>query len=522
MQLSRRGFLQSVGMGAALAGAGAYRGSHADLASPDVFIPLASTTLRPQETTCGPFPTNSLFAALEPCCIGEPLAEGEMRITFLGTSCTPMPAQVGVSVYVEVGPTHEVAGRLPAPLDYAMFDCGMGILGNAVAAGIPYSRMDKIFIAHLHADHMSELSSIYCFGESADRKSPLYVWGPSRSNVPDPVTGQIYDDGTRAILTHFREVWRWHTESFSFGANGYTAYDPDVKDKWGLPVDPVPVGPAYVVDENGAFVGTDYADPPNDAYALVPIELDWTKYGEVEDDNIAYWNQETGLKITHFPAIHCRKGSISYKLEWTPPGQSDTTLSMIYSGDTRPNFTMVDQAAGIDVLVHEMVMPPDRWTMKFAHTDDPSGLDPAALAYFANVQNSSHTTQGAFGYLLSQIDPLPRLTVATHFQATDDTIELARESIDGHGVSRDAYTFALDFTVLNVTADSITQRRLDVARHAFPWGGEPTPTPLTVPKYHKETVNAEGETVLVGDPEAQLLLEDAILPGADTYRADGY
>ena len=76
MQLSRRGFLRSVGVGAALAGAGSYYGARADLASPDVFIPLASTTMRPQDTTCGPFPTNSLFAALEPCCIGEPLAEG--------------------------------------------------------------------------------------------------------------------------------------------------------------------------------------------------------------------------------------------------------------------------------------------------------------------------------------------------------------------------------------------------------------------------------------------------------------
>ena len=34
---------------------------------------------------------------------------------------------------------------------------------------------------------------------------------------------------------------------------------------------------------------------------------------------------------------------------------------MIYSGDTRPNTVMLDQAKNVDVLVHELVMPPDQW-----------------------------------------------------------------------------------------------------------------------------------------------------------------
>ena len=449
---------------------------------------------------------NSLFAGLEPVCPGEPLAEGEMRITFLGTSCTPMLTQQGLSVYVELGPTDEYG----EPLDYAIFDCGMGVLANYIAAGIPYGRMDKIFVGHLHADHLSELSAIYCFGESADRKSPLYVWGPSASGVPDPVTGKIYDDGIKATLEHFREVWRWHTEAFSFTYNGYTSYAPPTKESWGLPHDPVPVG-EYVK----------YQDPINDSYALVPIELNWKKSGKVEGDNVAYWNKSTGLKITHFPVIHCRKGSIGYKLEWTPPGQPDTTLSMVYSSDTRPTYTMIEQARGADIIIHEVVMPPVAWAMKFMHTTDPDSLDPKVVNYLNDVQNSSHTTQAAFGYLLSQIDPAPRLAVATHFQATDDTIESARQTLDAFGIDRDAYTFALDFMVFNVTKDAITQRRMDVSRHAYPMMGAPNPPPYTLPKYHK-IVDGPTGPMPVGDPEAQLLLDDAIPPGCDTYTEDGY
>ena len=113
----------------------------------------------------------------------------------------------------------------------------------------------------------------------------------------------------------------------------------------GSPYEPVPVGD----------------DDPSDGYALVPIELDWTRYGQKPGDNVAYWNRETGVKITHFPVIHCRQGSIGYKLEWNG-------LSMIYTSDTRPETHCIKQAInggkGVDVFIHEMVVPPEVWAMK--------------------------------------------------------------------------------------------------------------------------------------------------------------
>ena len=504
----RREYLKLQGLvagGLALAGSGIHRSAQA--------VETCSSK-KPCMKKNAPDQQNSLFEHLGTCCINEPLAEDEMRITFLGTSCTPMLTQQGVSVYVEVGPTTPVVsavGRVfNEPADYAMFDCGMGVLANYIAAGIPYARMDKIFIAHLHADHMSELSAIYCFGESADRKKPQYVWGPSKSNVPDPVTGEIHEDGIRESLEHFRAFWRWHTEAFSFASNGYKEYLTDVLPKlrktWGIPnhIDMTPAG-KYA----------DYQDPPNDAYALVPLELNWETVG-----GVAYDNKTTGLKITHFPVIHNRRGSIGYKLEFTPPKHPKKTLSMIYSGDTKPTLTMVQQASGVDVLVHEMVMPPDAWTAKFLHVDKEAVVGNPNLPYFTAVQNSSHTTQGAFGYLLSQLTPRPRLTVATHFQATDDTIASARESLDAYCVPRDCYTFALDFMVFNVTADKINQRRLDVSRHEYPYGFNTPGTPED-PKYYEE-VEIKGVIVRVGDPEAQLLLDDQIAHGPTTYDEAGY
>jgi len=52
---------------------------------------------------------------------------------------------------------------------------------NYSAMGISFGRMSKIFLNHLHGDHMGDLAHIYCFGPAFDRKSPLYVWGSGPS-----------------------------------------------------------------------------------------------------------------------------------------------------------------------------------------------------------------------------------------------------------------------------------------------------------------------------------------------------
>jgi len=58
-----------------------------------------------------------------------------------------------------------------------LFDCGSGVVSNYVAMDVPWSRMSKVFLTHLHGDHTSDLTHEYCFGPQGDRKFPLYVWG---------------------------------------------------------------------------------------------------------------------------------------------------------------------------------------------------------------------------------------------------------------------------------------------------------------------------------------------------------
>jgi ribonuclease Z len=432
-----------------------------------------------------------------------PLDPGEMRITFLGTMIPPARrAQQEMSIFVEVG-WDDVKGR---PKDQFVFDCGSGVCANYGAMGIGYGRMNKVFLSHLHADHMSDLVHIYCFGPSADRKSPLYVFGPSRSGVRNMnAPYQEYDDGTTALCRGIRDAMRWHSESFSFENTRYVDYQMPTRESWGLPVDPVPVGD----------------DDRKDGYALIPIELPWRQVG-----GVAYDNPETGVKITHFPVIHTRQGSIGYKLEWNG-------MTMIYTSDTRPETNCIEQAKnggrGVDVLIHEMVPPAEVWAMKTLRL-------PAPLPYpgpdwwkktvddLQTVQNSSHTPQGAFGYLLSRIQPPPRLAVATHFPVADDTVACALESVRKHMpdiVEGRDIIWSFDLMVLRVKPTEITQWQGRVSD--FGWTPVPQVTePTLPPKYWKWDVNDAGVRVQVGDPRAQLNTTTEIPPGDDTYCPDGY
>jgi len=102
---------------------------------------------------------DTLFASLRPFYPDEALGKHEMRISFMGTSVIERRAQVRSSVFVELGNGESF-----------VFDCGSGVVSNYVAMNVPWSRMRKVFLTHLHGDHTSDLTHIYCFGPQGDGK----------------------------------------------------------------------------------------------------------------------------------------------------------------------------------------------------------------------------------------------------------------------------------------------------------------------------------------------------------------
>jgi len=59
-----------------------------------------------------------------------------------------------------------------------LFDCGNGILRQIAKAGIDFSKIDDIFITHLHLDHTSDLGILVKANWLQGRKNTLNVRGP--------------------------------------------------------------------------------------------------------------------------------------------------------------------------------------------------------------------------------------------------------------------------------------------------------------------------------------------------------
>ena len=120
----------------------------------------------------------------------EKLGPDEMRVIALGTG-TPnfRHSQASASWLVELGNGEKF-----------IFDIGTGSLANLAALEIPYTYLDKIFISHLHVDHIGDLDSMFLGGWVSNRTGPLKVWVPS---------GLKPEFGTKYAVERLREMFTW-------------------------------------------------------------------------------------------------------------------------------------------------------------------------------------------------------------------------------------------------------------------------------------------------------------------------
>jgi ribonuclease Z len=107
-----------------------------------------------------------------------------IRVTLLGTASGPRVhvGKAGISTLVEAGG------------ERFLFDAGRGFMHRLVEAGFPMSAVTKLFLTHLHSDHVIGVPDLMLSPWSAapERKVPLEIWGP---------------EGTRAMMGHLEEAF---------------------------------------------------------------------------------------------------------------------------------------------------------------------------------------------------------------------------------------------------------------------------------------------------------------------------
>lgn len=146
-----------------------------------------------------------------------------IRVTLLGTASGPR-VQVGLagtSTLVEAG-----GERL-------LFDAGRGFMQNLVKAGLPMTAATKLFLTHLHSDHVLDIPDLLLTPWSAapERKVPLEVWGP---------------DGTRKMMSHL-------VKAFAFDIHVRRDVDESFSPE-GIKVVAQDIRPGKVYERNGVRV----------------------------------------------------------------------------------------------------------------------------------------------------------------------------------------------------------------------------------------------------------------------------
>jgi ribonuclease Z len=199
--LTRKDFLKASGLAAGGFLAGGALGMGPGIpaaAAPAPLIPAEADRLRSKMQNNWYYPV-------------EDLDKDEIRVTFMGTNFGGRPGQAMSSVFIETGNG-----------DSFVFDCGTGCISKYTAMGVPSSRMTKVFLAHLHADHTSDLTTLYAFGPAHDRKTPLHVYGPSGPILRDRLgrEHEYKEQGTKAYCDALCAMCAWHREAMSFMNTG--------------------------------------------------------------------------------------------------------------------------------------------------------------------------------------------------------------------------------------------------------------------------------------------------------------
>jgi ribonuclease Z len=140
--------------------------------------------------------------------------------------------------------------------DFFFFDLGSGSLANFTSLMLPVEATTKVFLSHLHADHIGDIPGLIGSLSKSGRIDPIEVWGGASE---DPTLGLT------AFIDNMSKAMAWDTASV-------------------LGVRPT-TGCAMISHE-------------------IPFDRPETIY------------ERNGVKISSFPAIHGLSGAVGYTVEY--------------------------------------------------------------------------------------------------------------------------------------------------------------------------------------------------------------
>jgi ribonuclease Z len=178
----------------------------------------------------------------------EALDPNEIRVTILGSGDPFVKAgQACASVLIEVGNEEH---------DFFFFDLGSGALAHFDGLKLPVTLTTKVFLTHLHADHVGDMPTLVWSLAKSGRTAPVEVWGPA---------GETKELGTCAYAQHLEAAHAWDTASLK-------------------------------------------EHPGRTGAHIIATEVPYDKPAKVYERN--------GVKISSFPVPHIIKGPVGYRIDY--------------------------------------------------------------------------------------------------------------------------------------------------------------------------------------------------------------
>lgn len=228
----------------------------------------------------------------------------KMRITFLGTSGSMPTSERGSSSIV-----------IRKDKELIMLDCGEGTQRQMVKAGMGFQRDMKIFITHMHGDHVLGLPGLLQSMSLLRREKELHIYGPEGIvEFVKVFSESIGRPSFPVILYEIMEPGVLHEEE-DYSVEAVKAKHRDTAWSFGL----------FESERPGKF-------HPDKAKKLeIPVGSDWNK-------------------LQHGETIVVNGKTITPDMVSDPPRPG---RRIVYSGDTSPNEELTELAKGADVLINE-------------------------------------------------------------------------------------------------------------------------------------------------------------------------